>query len=48
MEILRSSAHADLVRRMALWLGIYLWTKCPLWFPWHVRYRLDHRRPLTG
>jgi hypothetical protein len=46
MEILRSNKLADLVRRMARWLGIYLWTKTPMGFPWHVRYRLAHWWPV--
>jgi hypothetical protein len=40
MEILRSQKLADLVRRLARSLGLYLWTKAPIWCPWHVRYRL--------
>jgi hypothetical protein len=29
-------------------LGIYLWTKTPLWFPWHIRYRLAHWWPVPS
>lgn len=48
MEILRSSHLADLVRRMARWLGLYAWRWTPLWRPWHIRYRLKHWWPLPG
>lgn len=39
-EILRAPDLARIVRRCVRWLGLYLWTWAPCWYPWQRRYRL--------
>ena len=44
-EVLRAPDLARIVRRCVRWLGIYLWTWTPLWYPWQRRYRLKRWWP---
>jgi hypothetical protein len=39
-EVLQASDLRYILRRLAHWLGLYLWPWTPLWRPWQVRYRL--------
>lgn len=44
-EVLQAADLRPVVRRLAHWLGIFLWLYRPCWQPWQVRYRLRHWWP---
>ncbi|HZS01214.1 MAG TPA: transposase [Chloroflexota bacterium] len=48
LEVLRAPDLAYLVRRLARWLGVYLWSWAPRWRPYQRRYRLRHWWPTAA